>query len=449
MPDQRMSRVLTLAALLITTPALAVDLIGVHDQALSNDPQLMAAGYRRDATGENKRQAWSSFLPSLSGSASTFRGEGETDIAGTKVSESDIDNESWSLSLSQVIYDHANYEQLDIARAQVAQAEAIYASAYQNFLVRVAVSYFDVLTAMDGVTFAEAEERALQRQFEQAEQRFEVGLTAVTDVHEARASYDNARARAIVARNRLQDSREALRELTGQYYEDLDPLQPELPLVDPDPNDAESWVNVALQSNPSVIAARYSVDIADHFAKLQRTGHYPTLRLSASYQDFTNNSFLLIDDNQIPIGEVDLTSTDLRYGLVLNVPIYQGGFVSSRTRQARYELSATQQDLDAQQRLTARQTRDAYRAVIAGIQQVQAFGQALLSAESALEATQAGFEVGTRTIVDVLLAQQRRFSAQRENSAARHLYILDHLRLKAAAGILNVEDLQAVNRILN
>ena len=448
MPHQRMGRALALAGMLTTTPVLAVDLIGVHDQALSNDPQLQAAGYRRDATGENRRQALSSFLPTLSGNAGVSRGDAETDLAGEKISERDIDTENWGLNLDQVIYDHANYERMDIARAQVAQADAIYSSAYQNFLVRVAVSYFDVLTAMDGVTFAEAEERALQRQFEQAEQRFEVGLTAVTDVHEARASYDNSRARAIVARNTLMDAREALRELTGQYYENLDPLQPELPLVTPEPNDAEQWVTAALESNPNVISSRYAVDIADHLTKLERSGHYPTVRLQAQYSDFTNNSFLLTDDNQNPIGNVSLGSQELSYGVVLRVPIYQGGFVSSRTRQARYELSATQQDLDAQLRLTSRQTRDAYRAVIAGIQQVQAFEQALISAESALEATQAGFEVGTRTIVDVLLSQQRRFSAQRENSAARHLYILDHLRLKAAAGVLSLEDLNAVNAIL-
>lgn len=448
MRHMRTAGAVALAGLLAASPTFAIDLIGVHDAALKNDPQLQAASYRRDATGENKRQAWSNLLPSLNGSASITRGNADTSIAGTQVSSTDTDNQSWGLNLNQVIYNQANYEKLDIARAQVAQADAIYQSAYQNFLVRVAVSYFNVLTAMDGVTFAEAEELALQRQYEQAEQRFEVGLTAVTDVHEARASYDNARARAIVARNALQDAREALRELTGQYYEDLKTLQADLPLVSPTPDDQEQWVKTALANNPAVVAAHYGVDIADYTAKLQRSGHYPTLNLTASYQDFTNNKYLLVSDEQIPLGTVDLEVQDWRYGLTLNVPLYQGGAVSSRTRQARYELNATQEDLDAQQRLTSRQTRDAYRAVIAGIQQVQAFQQALISAESALEATQAGFEVGTRTIVDVLLAQQRRFSAQRDNSAARHTYILDHLRLKAAAGILTEDDLQKVNTIL-
>jgi outer membrane protein len=299
------------------------------------------------------------------------------------------------------------------------------------------------------VITAEAEERALQRQFEQAEQRFEVGLTAVTDVHEARASYDNARARAIVERNSLADAREAIRELTGQYFEELDPLQEQLPMVNPDPNSDEEWVQIALTSNPAVVSAQYAVDIADANARLQRSGHLPTLDFVASYNDFTNNALDLTNDAGEIIRTTELASDEVRYGVRLNVPIYQGGYVSSLTRQARYQLNAVQQDLDVQQRFTVRNTRDAYRAVIAGIEQVQAFGQARVSAESALQATQAGFEVGTRTIVDVLIAEQRFYQAERDNSTARHTYIVDHLRLKAAAGVLAPEDLQAVNAILD
>lgn len=452
MPDKLKPLVMVVAGLLIAPAALAVNMVGVHDLALKNDPQLQAAAYRRDATGENKRQAWSGLLPTFSGSAGVTQGDIETRIGipGITIPDTDIDNENWRLDLSQTLYDQANYERLDVARGQVSQAEAIYQGAYQDFLVRVAVSYFDVLTANDGVVFAEAEERALQRQFEQAEQRFEVGLTAVTDVHEARASYDNARARAIVQRNRLEDAREALREFTGQYFTELDPLQELLPLVTPEPNNGEEWVQIALANNPAVLSARYSVDIANANAKLQRTGHFPTLDFIASYSSFTNNTFVARDPaTQLPIGTTDLQIDQTLYGLQLNVPIYQGGVVSSRTRQARYELNATQQDLDQQQRFAMRQARDAFRAVIAGIEQVQAFGQALISAQSALEATQAGFEVGTRTIVDVLIAEQRYFQAQRDNSTARHTYILDHLRLKAASGVLAEEDLRKVNQILD
>ncbi|WP_191621330.1 TolC family outer membrane protein [Marinihelvus fidelis] len=449
MPKSLLTCAIVAAGFTLAAPAHAVDLIGVHDLAMENDPILQAASYRRDATGENERQAWANLLPNLGGSAGMTRGDSETSIAGDRVSDTDVDNESWGLSLQQVLYDQSNYERLDLARGQVSQSEAIYQQAYQNFLVRVSQSYFSVLTASDQVVFAEAEERALQRQFEQAEQRFEVGLTAITDVHESRASYDNARARAIVARNRLADAREGLRELTGQYFEEVDPLQEELPLVNPDPNSSEEWAQIALQSNPSIIASQYGVEIADANARLQRSGHFPTLGLEAGYSNFTNNNYVLFDDFQNPIGNVDLENTDFTYGLRLTVPIYQGGAVSSRTRQARYELNATQEDLDQQQRAVLRDTRNAYRAVIAGIEQVQAFNQALVSAQSALEATQAGFEVGTRTIVDVLLAQQRYYGAQGDNSLARHDYILSHLQLKAAGGMLSREDLAAVNTILD
>ncbi len=436
------------AIFFVSSPLMAVDLVGIHDLAIKNDPQLQAAAYRRDATGENKRQAWSNLLPTISGGAAINRGSNKTSIAGTTVDDSDVDNESYRLDLRQSLYSQSNYEQLDIARGQESQAEATYNIAYQDFLVRVAGGYFAVLTAQDGVIFAEAEEKALQRQFEQAEQRFEVGLTAVTDVHEARASYDNARARAIVSKNNLADAKEFLYELTGQYFDDYDPLQEVLPLVKPLPENPAEWVDIAMQYNPAVVSAHKGVEIADATVRLQRSGHYPTLDLVGSYSKFTNNEFIIRDDFQNPLTTTTLTNDDRRIGLQLSVPIYQGGVVSSRTRQARYTLNAVNEDLDRQQRATVRQTNNAYRAVIAGIEQVGAFGQAKISAEAALEATQAGFEVGTRTIVDVLIAQQRYFQAQRDNSRARHTYIVDHLRLKAAAGVLVEEDLQKVNSIL-
>jgi outer membrane protein len=436
------------ASLAASGPAWSVDLVGVHDLALQNDPRLRAAEYRREAVDENKTQAWSNLLPNLSADAGMTRGSNQTDIAGTKVSDTDTDNETWSIILRQSLYRQANYESLDIARSQITEAEAVYQVAFLDFLLRVAENYFQVLTFMDGVVFAEAEEKAFQRQFEQAEQRFEVGLTAVTDVHEARASYDNARARAIVARNNLADAKEGLKELTGQYFETFDKLQEKLPLVEPDPPNPQNWIEMAMTSNPQVRAARAGYDVADANVRLQRSGHYPTLDLVASYTDFTNNEFIIRNDFQEPIGTTSLGNQDAQLRLQLSVPIYQGGYVSSRTRQAGLLMDAAGEDLDDQQRITERQTQNAYRAVLAGIQEVEAFGQAVISAESALQATQAGFEVGTRTIVDVLIAEQRYYQAQRDNSIARHAYIVNHLRLKAAAGLLTSEDLAVVNQLL-
>jgi len=434
--------------LLVSFPAMAVDLVGVHDLALKSDPRLRAAEYRREATGENRIIARANLLPQLGASGSWTRGDDEIALAGETISESDIDNSNYRAELRQSLYRQANYESLDIARGQITQADAIYEIAYQDFLLRVSENYFLTLTLTDGVTFAEAEEKAFQRQFEQAEQRFEVGLTAVTDVHEARASYDNARARAIVARNDLADAKEALHELTGQYFEEYDALQEVLPLVEPDPTNADAWVDIALQSNPSVLSSRAAVDVADANMRLARSGHIPTLDLVASYTQFTNNKYVIRDDFQRPIGTTDLQIDDAQFQFVLDIPIYQGGRVSSQTRQARHLLDATGEDLDDVQRAVLRETQNAFRAVLAGIQEVQAFEQASISAESALLATQAGFEVGTRTIVDVLIAEQRKYQAQRDNSVARHAYIIRHLRLKSVAGLLTAEDLHVVNQLL-
>ena len=436
------------AALFASPAAMAVDLVGVHDLALKNDPRLRSAEYQREATAENRIQARANFLPQIDAGANWTRGATETSIASNKISDDDTQTRNYDLTLRQSLYRQSNYEQMDIARGQITQADAIYAIEFQNFLLRVSEGYFLVLTLTDGVTFAEAEEKALQRQFEQAEQRFEVGLTAVTDVHEARASYDNARARAIVARNNLADAKEALKALTGQYFEEYDALQEVLPLVEPDPLNSEEWVETALANNPAVLSSRAAVEIADSNMRLARSGHYPTLDLVGSYSSFENSKFVVRDDFQQPIGTTSLGVDDASVRLLLNIPIYQGGRVSSQTRQARSLLDATGADLDDTQRAAVRETQNAFRAVLAGIQEVQAFEQAQISAESALEATQAGFEVGTRTIVDVLIAEQRRFQAQRDNSVARHAYILRHLRLKSVAGLLSSTDLQVVNQLL-
>jgi outer membrane protein len=413
-------------AMLASPAAMAVDLVGVHDLALKSDPRLQAAEYRRQATAENKTQAWANMLPQLGAGATWTRGDSTTSfgIPGVDDVEQDKERRNYDISLQQSLYRQANYEQLDVARGQITQADAIYQIAFQDFLLRVSQGYFLVLTLIDGVTFAEAEEKALQRQFE------------------------HARARAIVARNDLADAKEALKELTGKYFEEYDALQEVLPLVEPDPPDAEEWVQMALSNNPAVLSSRAAVDIADSNMRLARSGHFPTLDLVASYSDFKDSKRLFTDDVGQPVGTTSLGVDDTTIQLLFNVPIYQGGRVSSQTRQARFLLDATGQDLDDVQRAAVREAQNSYRAVLAGIQEVQAFEQAQISAESALEATQAGFEVGTRTIVDVLIAEQRRFQAQRDNSVARHAYIVRHLRLKSVAGLLSSEDLRVINQLL-
>ncbi|MEM1080243.1 MAG: TolC family outer membrane protein, partial [Pseudomonadota bacterium] len=341
-----------------------------------------------------------------------------------------------------------NWANLNRARSIIAQADAQYNVAFQDFLLRVAVRYFDTLTALDGLEFAQAEELALKRQFEQAEQRFEVGLSAVTDFLEARASWDAARARVIVAENVLENSREALREITGESFETFKPLAEDLPLAAPDPAVPDEWVARALRSSPELEAARQGVEIASSDVRIARSGYLPTLDLTAGYNRFIDNELQLRDDFQNIIATTELENTGWSLGVQLNVPIFQGGAVRSRSRQAVFDERAASEDLEFQQRTVVRQTEDTFRAVMAGILEVQALEQALISAESALEATNAGFEVGTRTIVDVLLAEQRFFNSQRNYSQARHQFIVDNLALERSVGTLSPDDIEAANRRL-
>lgn len=445
-----MQRILIVAATLaLTSQASAVDLLGVYELASTNDPQIQAAERRLEASTYQEAIARAGLLPQISASLNRNFGNAQPTLQDLDLPDNDIDSESYGISLRQSIYDDANYGRLTRARSSIAQADADFDSAWQDFLLRTAQRYFDMLTAIDGLRFAQAEEKALQRQFEQAEQRFEVGLSAVTDFLEARAAWDAARARVIVAENALENARELLRELTGTVFDDFRPLADELPLSPPDPATAAAWVERALANRPELEAARRAVDVVDADLRIARAGHLPTLDLVGSYNRNINNEFVLRDDLQNEIGTVAFQNDSWQVGLQLNIPIFSGFSVQSQTRQTRVNREAASFELDSAQRAAVRETENAYRAVIAGIRQVEALQQALISAESALEATNAGFEVGTRTIVDVLLAEQRFFQAQRDHSQARHQYIVDSLALKRAAGVLAPEDLEAANRLLN
>ena len=433
----------------LAAPAAAIDLMGVYEMASSNDPQIRAAERRLDAAEVETKLARANFLPNLNASLQrTPIGESQPKIAGVELPENDIDSENYSLNLTQSLYDYGNFASMERARRVIARADAQYNVAWQDFLQRTAQRYFDMLNAIDSLRFVQAEEKALRRQFEQAEQRFEVGLSAVTDFLEAQAAWDGARARVIVAENALENAREGLRELTGTMFESFKPLTESLPLNLPEPSTSQQWVQTALQSSPDLMVAREAVSIADSDIKIAKAGHFPTLELNAGYNRSLNNEFALREDDQTQIGTTTLQNDQWSATIRLNVPIFSGLAVKSRTQQARINRSAANEELDLNQRQTVRATENAFRAVVAGIRQVEALEQALVSADSPLEATNAGFEVGTRTIVDVLLAEQRFFQAQRDFSEARHQLILDRLGLRRAAGTLTPEDLQEANRLL-
>ncbi len=435
--------------LLLATSAQAVDLLGVYELAQANDAELRAAEQRLAAAGEGPVQARAALLPSMNASVGRTIGRSRTTIAGTGLDGVDVDRESYSLELRQSLFDDANYGRIARARAELMAADARYAEAYQVFLFRVSERYFDVLTALDSVRFARAEETALRRQFEQAEQRFEVGLAAVTDVHEARAVYDAAQARVILVENQLEDAREALREITGTLFENFSRLIEDVPLEMPTPANADEWVEIALASSPLVLQQRGQLGVAEADLRVARAGHLPTLALTGGYSRNVDNEWTGPD----PLTQEERASAELRnqgwnVGLNLSVPLFQGFAVQSRRRQAGFSLRAADEVLDQTERAVIRQTETAYRAIVAGIREVEARRQALISAESALEATNAGFEVGTRTIVDVLQSEQRFFQAERDFSQARHQFILNQLRLNQAAGTLDEDELVRVNQLL-
>ncbi len=447
------------AALLIAVdPAQATDLIAVYERARSSDPQLQTAEAQRLAQREVVPQARASLLPNIGGTASftdtnrdteSFQAFPQPDGTvrfGPVAGNIDTRGRQYSLSLQQSIYNHQNYTRLAGARAQASQADADYESALNALFTRVAQAYFDALTAQANLEAAEAQEKALTRQLEQAEQRFEVGLTAITDVQEARASADAARAGAILARNALDDAFEALAELTGSPVASIERLRDDIPLAAPEPADPDEWVRVALDRSPAVVARRHALEAAEAGIRTAKAGHLPSLGAQILWSKGATWGFQSFATNQVPARSANEGPV---ISLNLTVPIFQGGLIQSQTRQAVAQRDAAQGALEQATRATTRQVRNAYRAVEAGMSEVSARRQALVSAQSALEATEAGFEVGTRTIVDVLLSQQQFFAAQREYARARHNFILAGLGLKQAAGVISLADLEGVNALLD
>jgi outer membrane protein len=318
-------------------------------------------------------------------------------------------------------------------------------------MIRVSTAYFDVLAAQDTLVSEQAAKEAIGRQLEQAQKRFEVGLIAITDVQEAQAAYDQAIATEISAKRSLATSREAVREIVGEYTKDLDGPQAEIPLVSPNPEDEDAWVATALQQNLSLQASEIAAQITRDDVRLARTGHYPTVDLVMTHTD-TNitgegtttgpDGMGNIVTNRNPVGTSSEQDT---IQVQFAVPIFSGGATNSKVREAVYRHRAAREQFERVARETERQTRDSYLGVISEISRVKALKQAQKSAQTALQATQAGYEVGTRTTVDVLDGRRQLFIADVNYSRSRYDYILNVLLLKQAAGTLTVDDLLEVN----
>lgn len=428
----------------LSSTALADDLMQVYQQALANDPLVNKAKAQRDAAFEGISISRASLLPQISGSVGYSMSDREVAQFVSEDNIIQLDSKSTTMSygidLSMSLYDHANWVGLDRAEKVAEQSDAQLASTMQQLIVRTVTAYFDVLRARDSLEFVRAEKRAIERQLEQTKQRFEVGLTAITDVHEAQANFDNTVAQEIQAENSLESALEGLRVITGKYHDKLFGLDTEsFSATQPTPAVVDGWLSMAEEKNLTLLVNRLAMDIAKEDISSAEAGHYPTLGLTASLgqskTDYTSPS--------------DYTTPNLNSmsaGIQLSVPIYQGSRVSSQAERARYLYVAASQDVEQTYRQTVQSVRSSFNNVKAAISTIRALEQAVVSAQSALKATEAGFDVGTRTIVDVLNSTRNLFDARRNLSSARYDFIQSVVSLKQAAGNLTSDDIAQINR---
>ena len=409
----------------VWSAASAANLFEVFESALASDPEFLASGAEHRAARELRPQALAELRPNVRLSFDTNWNERQR--------SRDYRSDNLALEVVQPIYRLDRRIAVDQADDRIARADALYAAARQDLMVRVAERYFRVLEAEDELGFAQATLEAFEQQLAQSRQRFEVGLIAITDVEEAKAGFDLSRAQLIAAENALDIAREALRETTGEYREKLAPLG-EMQLVMPEPADIDKWTEIALERNLRLVAARHDADTARREIERIQAANSQTLDAVGSFG--LNNSA-----SGGSLGETRRASAGLRWGFSL----YSGGSVLSRTRESRHLYQRSLQVLERERRRAQRETRGAYLGVDSGISRVHALEQAVRSSATAAEAIEAGFQVGTRTSVDVLDAQRDLFRARRDLSEARYGYILNVLRLKRAAGTLSQDDLRLIS----
>jgi outer membrane protein len=439
----RFIKALALCLAAVALPAAAEDLLQVYRDAQRYDAVYGAARFSLEAGRERIPQARALLLPSLNLTANAARQDINVESTNTAVSPSFNRNPNtvgYTFTLSQPVFRPQNLAQRDQADHQVRQAEATFAQASQDLSVRAAQAYFDVLAAQDTLALVGAQKAAISEQLAQAKRNFEVGTATITDTHEAQARYDLIIAQEIAAQNDLENKRRALQLVTGKEYAQLKPLRTEIRLAPPTPNDMQSWVELAEKQSYPVLIQQAVADVAQLEAKRASAGHLPTLDLVGTYGTTKDTGSL-----QAGVGR-EITTGQI--GLQLAVPLYQGGSISSREREAAANYLKAGQDLENARRTAAVTTRQTYLAVINGIAQVGALEQALTSSQSALDSNRLGYEVGVRINIDVLNAQQQLFSTRRDLAVARYNAILNQLRLKAAAGSLREEDLEEVNRAL-
>ena len=418
-------------------PAYSENLLQVYQQAKQSDAQIKAseAGYL--ATLEKKPQALSALKPRVDlGGSATYNlqqiNRTPRDGGGAFL------NLGYSLTLSKPLIHKEIQAQINQVDAIILQAKARLEGDRQNLIIRVAQAYFDFLKAKESLAFANAEKSAIARQLHQVKAYFDAGRSAITDVKEAQARYDSAVAQVVVAQQQIDLTRESLKSITEKYYKNLDGEARNTALIIPKPNNINQWEKTSIANSLQVIAAQHAVTAAQKAVDIERAAKSPTVDLFARHNGNSSNGEDQFDQNKF----------DAAVGVQFNIPLYRGGNISSRIREARHKLHQAQQQLEVQKRNASQGTRAAYTTIISGISQIKALKQVLNSTQVAAKATQAGFEAGTRTAVDVLLSLKETFRAKRDYSNALYDYLLNTLKLKQAAGTLSEADLAALSKLL-
>lgn len=422
--------------------AYAADLLETYRAAQVNDPVFAAARAAQQAGQEKLPQGRALLMPNISLNANSTFNDQTTQYQGAfpfPGGAHRFNSHGYGVTLVQPLFHQQNWLAYTEAELQVAQTEAQFKVAEQDLVLRVAQAYFDVLIAQDSVQLAGAQKTAISEQLEQAKRNFEVGSATITDTHEAQARYDLTSAQEIAAQNNLEIKRRALQQLINSMPKDLKHLGKEFKLEVPQPVDMEKWVDDAQLNNPQLAIAQAGAELAEKEVARNRGGHYPTVDLVANHaKNYANGgTFGVGSDNR---------STSV--GVQLNVPLFRGGAINSKWREAEANRDRAKQELENVRRSVALQTRQAYLGVVSGIAQVKALQQALTSSESVLEASKLGQEVGVRTNLDVLNAQQQLYSTRRDLYQAEYNYLISQLRLKAAVGALGEEGLSKVNQAL-
>ncbi|MEX2476779.1 TolC family outer membrane protein [Marinobacter sp.] len=428
--------------LLAANPVLAMNLIETYEKALSYDSGIAAARASFEAQEAGTDVSRANLLPQINA-----HGEANYTDTESENQQADYTTLAYGVQLTQPLFRADAWYAFDASKFQSEAARAEYNLAQQQLILDVATAYFSVLRSADTLTTARATEAAIQRQYEQAQERFDVGLIAITEVYEARASYDDSKSQRIAAESDLDIAREQLARLTGEYTEELDNLRENFPLGRPEPMDPTQWEQTALEQNWTIQSAIYELNTSEANLKASKAGHYPTLDLNASYGQSEING---LNDGTAPVQQrSDGTTTEAVIGVTLNVPLYMGGGTQAGVRQQRSLVAVAQQGLETTRRDVRVNTRSLFRTVNTNVETASALEQTIISRRSALDATRAGYDVGTRNIVEVLDAERAYYVALRDYANSRYDYVINTLSLKQAAGTLSPQDLIDLNNWLS